>query len=68
MRLIRFGLFGFAFWMIGFGIFIFVGSLSAPMAMPGLMPLAALMGVVLGPPRVVGFSVVHASRPRLRRR
>ena len=70
MRLIRFGLFGFAFWMIGFGIFIFVGSLSAPMAMPGLMPLAALMGVVLGPPtaRAVGFSVVHASRPRLRRR
>ncbi|HTD63757.1 MAG TPA: hypothetical protein VK732_03365 [Verrucomicrobiae bacterium] len=48
MRLIRFGLFGFAFWMIGFGIFIFLGSLSAPMAMPGLMPLAALMGVVLG--------------------
>jgi len=48
VRLVRIGLFAFAFWMIGFGIFIFVGSLRAPIAMPGLMPLAALMGVVLG--------------------
>jgi hypothetical protein len=48
VRLVRIGLFAFAFWMIGFGIFIFVGSLRAPIAMLGLMPLAALMGVVLG--------------------
>jgi hypothetical protein len=49
MRPVRIGLFAFAFWMIGFGIFIFVGSLSYPDPMPEtLMPLAALMGVVLG--------------------
>jgi hypothetical protein len=47
MRLVRFGLFGFAFWMIGFGILVFVGSLTAPTP-TGLMPLAALMGVVMG--------------------
>jgi hypothetical protein len=48
MRLIRIGLFAFAFWMIGFGILMLVGLLSNPTATLGLMPLAALMGVVLG--------------------
>ena len=49
MRIIRIGAFAFAFWMIGFGIFIFVGSLRYPDPMQEtLMPLAALVGVVLG--------------------
>ena len=47
MRLVRFGLFAFAFWMIGFGVLILVGSFRAPTP-TGLMPLAALMGVVVG--------------------
>ncbi len=46
MRIIRIGAFALAFWMIGVGILIIVASLGRPDA--ELMPLAALMGVVVG--------------------
>jgi len=47
MKPIRVGLLAFALWMIGFGSFVFVASLNQPMP-ETVMPLAALMGVVLG--------------------
>jgi len=46
MRIIRIGAFAFAFWMIGVGIVIIAASLGQSDA--ELMPLAALMGVVVG--------------------
>jgi hypothetical protein len=44
--LVRVGAIVFAIWMIVVGVLVFVGSLSDPM--PGLMPLAGLVGAVLG--------------------